>query len=54
MEKKGLLSIYDLSAKEIKTLLSKAFELKKSFDVFIKRRISFISPVIVGSRKIFS
>lgn len=37
MEKKDLLSIYDLSAKEIKTLLSKAFELKKKrkpLDVF--------------------
>jgi ornithine carbamoyltransferase len=37
MAKKGLLSIYDLSAKEIKTLLSKAFELKKKrkpLDVF--------------------
>jgi ornithine carbamoyltransferase len=37
MTKKDLLSIYDLSAKEIKTLLAKAFELKKKkkpLDVF--------------------
>jgi ornithine carbamoyltransferase len=37
MEKKDLLSIYDLSAKGIKTLLSKAFELKKKrkpLDIF--------------------
>jgi ornithine carbamoyltransferase len=37
MEKKDLLSIYDMSAKEIKALLSKAFELKKKkkfLDIF--------------------
>jgi ornithine carbamoyltransferase len=37
MAKKNLLSIYDLSAKEIKTLVGKAFELKKkrkTLDVF--------------------
>jgi ornithine carbamoyltransferase len=37
MEKKDLLSIYDMSAKEIKILLNKAFELKKKrklLDVF--------------------
>jgi ornithine carbamoyltransferase len=37
MDKKDLLSIYDLSEKEIKTLFSKAFELKKKrkpLDVF--------------------
>jgi ornithine carbamoyltransferase len=45
MKKKDLLSIYDLSAKEIKTLLSKAFELKKKrkpFDIFRGKTLGII------------
>ncbi|MDR1663159.1 MAG: ornithine carbamoyltransferase [Endomicrobium sp.] len=45
MEKKDLLSIYDLSAEEIKTLLSKAFELKKKrkhLDIFRGKTLGII------------
>jgi ornithine carbamoyltransferase len=43
--KKDLLSIYDLSAKEIKTLLSKAFEVKKKrkpLDIFRGKTLELI------------
>jgi ornithine carbamoyltransferase len=45
MKKKDLLSIYDLSVKEIKTLLSKAFELKKKrkpLDIFIGKTLGIM------------
>ncbi|MDR3196136.1 MAG: ornithine carbamoyltransferase [Endomicrobium sp.] len=45
MAKRDLLSIYDLSAKEIKTLLSKAFELKKkrtTLDIFRGKTLGII------------
>ncbi|MDR3307034.1 MAG: ornithine carbamoyltransferase [Endomicrobium sp.] len=45
MAKRDLLSIYDLSAKEIKTLLAKAFELKKKrtpLDIFRGKTLGII------------